>query len=96
MLGTAFATGVLRPTINQIIYLQVEDRFREAGATPLEPDAIIPPSEVELSVVRILSPRPLHSLPSQRTGPLPNPLKNLGLDPSLHPSLYAQDHALPG
>jgi len=32
VIGTAFATGVLRPTINEINYLQVELRFREAGA----------------------------------------------------------------
>jgi len=32
VMGTAFATDALRPTVNQIKYLQVESRFREAGA----------------------------------------------------------------
>ena len=32
VIGTAFATDTLRPTVNQIKYLQVEFRFRETGA----------------------------------------------------------------
>ncbi len=43
-----------------MITTSYEDRgsLREAGATPLAPDTVIPTDEVEPSVVRILSPRP--------------------------------------
>ncbi len=52
------ALGAL-PNAFTINTLELKHCLREAGATPLGPNVIIRTDEAELSVVRILSPRPI-------------------------------------